>query len=37
MCSQQLCALDRINNVVISKIYFTMFHNVFAFHKLLTC
>ena len=37
MCSQQLYVLHRMNNLVISKIYFTEFHNVFAFQKLLTC
>ena len=37
MCSQQLCVLHRMNNLMISKYYFTEFHNVFAFQKLLSC
>ena len=37
MCSQQLHVLHRMNNLVISKIYFTEFHSVFGFQKLLTC
>ena len=37
MCSQQLSVLHLINNLLISKIYFTEFHKVFTFQKLLTC
>ena len=35
-CSQLLSALHWINNSLMSKIYFTEFHNVFTFQKLLT-
>ena len=31
LCSQQLSELHCINNLLISKIYFTEFHNIFAF------
>ena len=37
MCSQQLSILHWINNLLISQIYPTEFHNFFAFQKLLTC
>ena len=37
MCSQQLSVLHFMNNSLISKFYFTEFHNVFASWKLPTC
>ena len=37
MCSHQLSILHWMNKLVISKIHFTEFHNVFAFKKLLFC
>ena len=38
MCSQQLSALyHRMNNSLISKMYYTEFQNIFPFQKLLTC
>ena len=35
--TEQISVLQWGNNSLISKIYFTEFHNVFAFEKLLTC
>ena len=35
-CSKQLSVLHWMNNLLISKIYLTEFHNVVAFQKLLT-
>ena len=37
MCSQQLSILKWMNNLLISKICFPKFSNLFAFQKLLTC
>ena len=37
MCSQLLSVLHWINNLLISKIYFTESQNVFGFQKVLTC
>ena len=37
MYSQQLSVLHRLNNSLISKLYFTEFQNAFAFQNLLTC
>ena len=37
MCSEQPSVLHWTNNLLISKIYFTEFHNIFAFQKLLSC